>query len=113
MVFRSSVLSIVAVALVALVSMQLRAAEDKVHEAKVVKAGDGKIVLTLKGDDKKHTHEVAKDAKITLNDKKAKLEELKEGFSVKVTIDDKFVITKIEAQSEASCEYVLTIEDMT
>jgi len=41
----------------------------------VVKAPDGKITLTLKGDDQKHT----KDAKITLDDKNAKLEELKEG----------------------------------
>ncbi|WP_339688031.1 hypothetical protein [Gimesia maris] len=39
------------------------------------------------------------DGKITLNDKKAKLEELKEGFLVKVTLDDKFVVTKIDAKS--------------
>ena len=41
----------------------------------VVKARDGKITLTLKGDDQKHS----KDAKSTLDDKNAKLEELKEG----------------------------------
>jgi len=43
---------------------------------------------------------VAKDAKITLDDKKAKLEELKEGFPAKVTLDDKFVVTKIDAKSK-------------
>ncbi len=88
------------VALVALAGPPLRAADDKVHEATVVKAGDGKITLTFKGDDQKHTHEVAKDAKITLDDKKAKLEDLKEGFPVRVIWDDQFVITKIEAKSK-------------
>ena len=98
----SRILSVVvmAVALVAVSGLSLRAADDKVHEATVVKAGDGKITLTFKGDDKKHTHDVAKDATITLDDKKAKLEELKEGFPVKVAWDDKFVITKIEAKSK-------------
>ncbi len=98
----SRILSVVvmAVALVAVSGLSLRAADDKVHEATVVKAGDGKITLTFKGDDQKHTHDVAKGAKITLDDKKAKLEELKAGFPVKVSWDDKFVITKIEAKSE-------------
>ena len=93
-------LAVVAVALVALAGLPLRAADDKLHEATVVKAGDGKITLTFKGDDQKHTHDVAKDAKITLDGKKAKLEDLKEDFSVKVTMDDKHVITKIEAKSK-------------
>ncbi len=93
-------LSVAAVALVALSGVSLRAADDKLHEATVVKAGDGKVTLTFKGDDKKHTHDVAKDATITLDDKKAKLDELKEGFPVKVAWDDKFVITKIEAKSK-------------
>ena len=80
-------------------TVSLLAAEDKVHEATVVKAGDGKITLTMKGDDKQHTHDVAKDAKITLNDAKAKLDELKEGFTAKVTMNDEFVVTKIDAKS--------------
>lgn len=100
MLSRISFLAAVAVALVAMLGLSLRAADDKVHEVTVVKAGDGKITLTLKGDDQKHTHDVAKDAKITLDDKKAKLEELKEGFLAKVTIDAKFVVTKIDAKSK-------------
>lgn len=99
MLFRIPSLLAVAVALVALAG-PLCAADDKLHEATVVKAGDGKITLTFKGDDKKHAHDIAKDAKITLDDKDAKLEELKEGFPVKVAWDDKFVITKIEAKSK-------------
>ncbi len=90
----------VVVALVALAGLPLLAADDKAKEATVVKAGDGKITLTFKGDDKKHTHDVAEDAKITLDDKKVKLEELKEGFPANVTMDDKFVVTKIDAHSK-------------
>ena len=87
-------------ALAVFVGQPVAAAEDKVHEATVVKAGDGKITLTFKGDEKKHEHDVAKDAKITLDGKDAKLEELKEGFTVKMTMDDKFVVTKVEAKSK-------------
>ena len=64
-----------------------------VREVTVVKADDGKITLTMKGSDQKHIHDVAKDSTITLDDKKAKLEELKNGFSANVTINDKLVIT--------------------
>ena len=100
MMSRISFLAIAAVALVALVGLPLLAAEDKVHEATVVKAGEGKITLTFKGDDSKHTHDVAEDAKITLDGKKAKLGDLKEGFSANVVMDDKFVVTKIAAKSK-------------
>ncbi|MBY0524722.1 MAG: hypothetical protein K2R98_15060 [Gemmataceae bacterium] len=100
MMSRISFLAAVAVALVVLAGLPLLAADGKVHEATVVKAGDGKITLTLKGDEKKHTHDVAKDAKITLDDKASKLDELKEGFPAKVTMDDKFVVTKIDAKSK-------------
>ena len=101
MISRISFLACVAMALVALTGLPLLAADDKVHEATVVKTEEAKITLTFKGDEKKHTHEVAKDAKITLDDKEVKLEALKEGFSVKLTMDDKFVIHKLEAQSKA------------
>ena len=111
--FRMSFLAAVAVALVALTGPSLLAADDKVQEATVVKAGDGKITLSFKGDEKKHTHDVAKDAKITLDGKEAKLEELKEGFSAKVVIDDKQILHKIDAQTAAAGEYVLTVEGMT
>jgi hypothetical protein len=97
---RIPILLVLALALGAFLGRPLFAADAKAHEATVVKAGDGKITLTFKGDDNKHTHDVAKDAKITLDDKTAKLEELKEGFPVKVTWDDKFVITKIEAKAK-------------
>lgn len=100
MMSRNTFLAAAAAALIALAGLPLLAADDKVHEATVVKAGDGKITLTFKGDEKKHTHDVAKDAKITLGGKDAKLEDLKEGFPVKLTMDDKFVVHKIEATAK-------------
>ena len=100
MMSRISFLAVSALWLVAVAAPTLLAADDKVHEATVVKAGEGKITLTFKGDDSKHSHDVAKDAEITLDGKKVKLEELKEGFSVKATMDDKFVVHKIEAKSK-------------
>lgn len=90
----------IAVVLLALSSQALRAADEKAPEATVVKVEGNMITLTFKGDTQKHTHDVAKDAKITLDGKAAKLEALKEGFPVKVTMDAKFVITKIDAQSK-------------
>jgi hypothetical protein len=101
MLYRICCLLVVAAALLALAGLPLLAADDKAHEATVVKAGDGKITLTFKGDDQKHTHDVAKGANITLDGKKAKLEDLKEDFPVKVIWDGQFVITKIEAKSKA------------
>ena len=89
-----------AAVMIVFVGQQPVSADDKVHEATVVKAGDGKITLTFKGDEKKHEHDVAKDAKITLDDKEVKLDKLKEGFPVKVTMDDKFVVTKLDAKSK-------------
>ena len=101
MMYRIPFLTLVAAALFGMAGLSLQAAGDQVHEATVVKAGEGKITLTFKGDDQKHTHDVAKDAKITLDAKKAKLEDLKEGFPVRATMDTKFVITTIEAKSKA------------
>lgn len=98
MLVRISLLAVVAGALVALTGPALSAA-DKVHEATVVKAGDGKVTLTFKGDPQKHTHDVARDAKITLDGKAAKIEDLKEGFPVKLTMNEAFVVTSIEAKS--------------
>ena len=113
MMSRIPCLPVVSVALVALAWPPLLSADDKVHEARVVKAGDGKITLTMKGDVKQHIHDVAKDAEITLDDTTVKLEELKKGISVKVTMHDKSVVTKIEAHAKSDGEFVLIVQGMT
>lgn len=100
MKFRMQFVAALALTLCALAGSSLMAAEGKVHEGTVVSAGAGKITLTIKGDDTKHTHDVEKDAMIQLDKKDVKLEELKEGTSAKVTIDDKSVVTMIMAKSK-------------
>lgn len=61
------------------------AEEKDAPSGKVVKAGDGKLTIKGKGD-KEDTCEVAKDAKITCDGKECKLEDLKPGPMVKVTL---------------------------
>jgi hypothetical protein len=72
------------------------------HDGFVVKAGDGRLTMTAaKGAREEHTHVVAMDAKITLDGKEAKLEDLKKGDQITVTQEtkgDKKMVTKIVAK---------------
>ena len=77
---------------------QNASAEDR--EGKVVKAGDGKLTMTVKDNKKEQVIDVSKHAKITLNGAAAKLDELKAGFSVEVTIHNGGIF-KIDARSTA------------
>jgi hypothetical protein len=72
------------------------------HEGKIVMAGDGKLTMTDKNGANKHTHKVPPAAKITCDGKECKLDDLKEGFFVKVTTknDVNQTVTKIEAKKE-------------
>jgi len=98
--FRHLTSLIVVLGLVCMVTWTATASDqDKTHEGIVVKAGDGKLTMTLAGGKNQHTHDVAKNAKITLDGKQAKLEELKEGMSVTVATNDSNVATAIEARS--------------
>lgn len=100
-------------ALVLLTNAAIRA-EDKnkdkdknTHEGLFVSAADGKLTMTDKDGKKEHTHDVAKDAKISCDGKECKLEDLKKGVMVKVTVgkkDDKEMVTKIEAKKEKEKE---------
>jgi len=75
--------------------------KDDTHAGLVVKAGDGKLTMTDKAGKNEHTHDVAKDAKITCDGKECKLEELQKGVSITVTTGkqgDKKVATRIEAK---------------
>ena len=98
MLNRALALSVAALALVLFVS-QSALADDKVHEGTVVKAGDGKLTMT-DSQGKQHSHTIAPNTAITLDAKEAKLEDLKAGFSVKVTMADK-AVTKVDATSRA------------
>lgn len=67
------------------------------HSGVVVSTTDGKLTMTDKDGTNEHTHEVAADAKISCDGKECKLEDLKKGATVKVTIKDKKAV-KIEAK---------------
>ncbi len=91
-------------ALVCLVSGPAMAA-DKPHEGKIVRAVDGKLTMTDKDGKNEHTHTVAANATIKVDDQVCKLEDLKPGYVVKVTTekrDNKEVATKIEAKKKAN-----------
>jgi len=77
--------------------------KDNTHSGVVVKAGDGKLTMTDKAGKNEHTHDVAKDAKITFDGKEVKLEDLQKGATITVTVEgkgDKKVATRIEGKKE-------------
>jgi biopolymer transport protein ExbD len=67
-------------------------------EGNVVKAGDGKLTITDK-DKKEHSCNVSKDTKISCDGKACKLDDLKKGVKVKVTVE-KDTAVKIEASTK-------------
>jgi len=75
-------------------------AHDKA-EGTFVQIKDGKLTLTTKNSEKKNTFDIGKDAAVSLDGKPAKLEDLKEGFSITVALGEKHVITKVEALSKS------------
>ena len=96
---RKSVTLVLAAMALALFMSQSLKAEDKSHEGVVVNAGGGKLTMTMQDGSRKHTHEVPATAKVTIDGKPAKLEDVKEHFHVKVTTDDKNVVKSIDAHS--------------
>lgn len=102
MILRFMPLCLVMVAISVSATQPVLAVEGGVHMGMVVKAGDSKLTMTMKGEEKEQTHTVPKDAKITLDGKVAKLEELKKGYHVEVTMHGAHGIVKIAAQSQAS-----------
>jgi len=101
MVYRVLGMSLAALMMMVFVCQVVDAAE-KTHEGKVVKAADGKLTMTDKKGENKHTHDVAANAKISCDGKACKLEDLKEGVLVRVTTDDdnNNRATKIEARTD-------------
>jgi Cu/Ag efflux protein CusF len=70
------------------------------HEGKVVKAEVGKLTMTDKDGKNEHVHAIPVGTKITCDGKDCKLTDLKAGYPVKVTVEqkgDKSVVTKVEA----------------
>jgi hypothetical protein len=71
--------------------------KSKPHEGTFVSAADNMLTMTGK-DGKKMEHKLSKTATITVDDKPAKVEDLKADMKITVTTDDKGDVTKIEAK---------------
>jgi len=95
---RRALMLILALAVVLAFSPVVFAEADKTAEGTVVKTDENKLTIEDK-EKKEHTCEVAKDAKITCNGKECKLDDLKKGTKVKVTVAGKKA-TKIVATTE-------------
>jgi Cu/Ag efflux protein CusF len=75
------------------------AADDDIHEAKVVRAGDGKLEIVEKDGDNV-TLSVPASTKVTRNEKPAALDDLKEGDIVDIKVSrkgSKLVALRIDA----------------
>ena len=64
----------------------IQAAEPQIHKGVVVSAEDGRLVMKDAGG-KEHGHLVGKEAKITVNGKPGRLEDLKAGAQIRVTTE--------------------------
>lgn len=76
-------------------------AKDATHDGTIVSITSTELVMKGK-DDKELTHTLAKDAKLTLDGKTCKAEDLKAGLKIRVTTktDDAKAATNVEAISK-------------
>lgn len=78
-------------------------AAEKSHDGKVVSVAagkegkDGKLVMTDAEGKKEHSHAIGSKVKITLNNKAAKLEELKKGDAITVTTGEGDAVVSVKA----------------
>ena len=103
MVYRVLPLFVVALALFLFASTPV-VADDKdsdTHQGTVVSVTGNKLVMTDSAG-KEHSHTVIQNAKVTIDGRDAKLDELKTGMKIKVTTpkNDKTRVTKIEAEKK-------------
>jgi hypothetical protein len=83
-------------ALAVLVNGAVLAGEKNTHDGKVVNIKGDKLTMEGKNG-KEHTHDVALNAKITVDGKEARLTDLKTGTRIRVTVDDANRATRIQA----------------
>jgi hypothetical protein len=96
--YRMLSLVLAVLALVCFVAAPVLAEKADSHEGTFVKADEKTI--TMKGkSDKEHSHDLAKDVKVTIDGKEAKIGDIKAGTKIKVTLADKKA-TKIEASTK-------------
>jgi hypothetical protein len=103
MMYRVLFLLLAALALVCFLG-QPAVADDKAekgdtHEGTIVSVTATKLIMKKTGEETEHEHTMADNAKITCDGKECKLEDLKPGQKVRVTIKkgEKGIATKVEA----------------
>jgi hypothetical protein len=85
----------------ATVGAQNKSDKANTHEGKVVSVKGQQLTMEAKG--QKHTHKVAPDAKITCDGKNCKLDDLKAGTMIRVTVDNLTnTATRIDARTKAN-----------
>lgn len=93
----------IAVAVLAGSALAFTTADDKeaMHDGTIVSVSSTQLVMKSK-DDKEHTHSLAKTAKMTLDGKDCKVEDLKAGLKIRVTtkVGDIKEATNVEAISK-------------
>jgi hypothetical protein len=104
MVYRVLPLFLVAVALMLVVSLPVSAqGQDKLppntHEGTVVSATGDKLIMRNKGEQQEHSHTLAPGAKVSLDGRDSKLQDLRPGMRIRVTTKagEKTVAARIEA----------------
>lgn len=105
MVRRTLLIGLVTLGLAAWIATPA-AAEDKpgTHDGTVVKVEEGKLTMTGKEGSEQATHAVGPDVKISCDGTECKLDDLKKGYTVRVTTEKKgeqTVVTRIEARKPA------------
>lgn len=69
------------------------------HEGTFVSVKGHKLIMEGKNG-KEHSHEVAKNAKVTCDGKACELTDLKAGVTIRVTLNDEKMATRIEARTK-------------
>jgi hypothetical protein len=98
--YRTFAVAAMALALSVTNAFAAKEMHEVIHDGKVVSATSSKLVMTSKGkDSKEHTHTLAADAKVTLDGKTIKAQDLKAGTKIRVTTktNDSKVATHVEA----------------
>jgi hypothetical protein len=100
---RNSTMCVALSALMFPVITDVSALEPETHEGIVVKAAEGKLIVSDRDGKNERTLLVAADAKISLDGKDCQLAELHKGYPVKATVEvkgERKVATRIEARKE-------------
>jgi hypothetical protein len=84
----------------------MKQTKPEIHEGKIVSVSGNQITSTC-GDGREHRHTLTKDAKVTCDGKQSKLEDLKAGMPVRVTVtpEDDSKASRVSAGKKQTVPY--------